>query len=53
MPDTVSNNLCEAGEAELKVILGINAKVILMEPNSLPRSEGKSVRVIDKRKLLD
>lgn len=37
----------------LKVILGINAKVILMEPNSLPRSEGKAVRVIDKRKLLD
>ncbi len=24
MPDTVSNNLCEAGEAELKVILGIS-----------------------------
>ena len=37
----------------LKVILGINAKVVLMEPNSLPRSEGKAVRVIDKRKLLD
>lgn len=42
----------ELSEA-LKVILGINAKVILMEPNSLPRSEGKAVRVIDKRKLLD
>ncbi len=37
----------------LKVILGINAKVILREPNSIPRSEGKAVRVIDKRKLLD
>ena len=37
----------------LKVILGINAKVILMESNSIPRSEGKAVRVIDKRKLLD
>jgi len=37
----------------LKVILGINAKVVLMEPNSIPRSEGKAVRVIDKRKLLD
>ena len=42
----------ELSEA-LKVILGINAKVILMEPNSLPRSEGKAVRVVDKRKLLD
>ena len=42
----------ELSEA-LKVILGINAKVKLMEPNSLPRSEGKAVRVIDKRKLLD
>ncbi|MBR6682581.1 MAG: phenylacetate--CoA ligase [Clostridia bacterium] len=37
----------------LKVVLGINATVKLMEPGSLPRSEGKAVRVIDKRKLLD
>ncbi len=37
----------------LKVVLGINATVKLMEPNSIPRSEGKAVRVIDKRKLLD
>ena len=39
--------------AALKTLLGINAKVTLMEPNSIPRSEGKAVRVIDKRKLLD
>jgi phenylacetate-coenzyme A ligase PaaK-like adenylate-forming protein len=25
----------------------------LVEPNSIPRSEGKAVRVIDNRKLLD
>ena len=37
----------------IKVVLGVNAKVTLMEPNSIPRSEGKAVRVIDKRKLLD
>lgn len=37
----------------LKTLLGISAKVTLMEPNSIPRSEGKAVRVIDKRKLLD
>ena len=39
--------------AALKTILGVSAKVTLLEPNSIPRSEGKAVRVIDKRKLLD
>ena len=39
--------------AALKTLLGINAKVTLLEPNAIPRSEGKAVRVIDKRKLLD
>ena len=39
--------------AALKTLLGVSAKVILLEPNSIPRSEGKAVRVIDKRKLLD
>lgn len=37
----------------LKTLLGVHAKVTLLEPNSIPRSEGKAVRVIDKRKLLD
>ena len=53
--DTVkalSNRAKELSEA-LKNLLGVNAKVTLMEPNSIPRSEGKAVRVIDKRKLLD
>lgn len=40
-------------ENALKSLLGIAAKVTLLEPNSIPRSEGKAVRVIDKRKLLD
>ena len=40
-------------EAALRSLLGISAKVSLVEPNSIPRSEGKAVRVIDKRKLLD
>ena len=31
--------------------LGISAKIKLMGPNSLPRSEGKAVHVIDNRKL--
>lgn len=36
---------------KLKSVLSIGADVRLMEPNSIPRSEGKSVRVIDKRHL--
>ena len=31
--------------------IGIRAEVTLCEPESLPRSEGKAVRVIDKRGL--
>lgn len=37
----------------LKSLLGVNAKVTLLEPNTIPRSEGKAVRVIDKRQLID
>lgn len=35
----------------LKSVLSISANVKLMEPNSIPRSEGKSKHVIDYRKL--
>lgn len=35
----------------LKTVLGIQAKVSIVEPKSIIRSEGKAVRVIDKRKL--
>jgi len=35
----------------LKEILGISVKVKLLEPKSLPRSEGKAKRVIDNRKF--
>ena len=35
----------------LKSMLGIYAKVTLVEPKSIIRSEGKAVRVIDKRKI--
>ncbi len=38
-------------EEGLKSMLGIKAKVTLMAPKSIQRSEGKAVRVIDKRKL--
>ncbi len=32
-------------------VLGISAKVTLVEPSSIARSEGKAVRVIDRRKI--
>ena len=38
-------------EAALQSVLGISARVKLVEPRTIERSEGKSVRVIDKRKL--
>jgi len=37
--------------AALQDMLGVAANVHLAEPRSLPRSEGKAVRVIDKRKI--
>lgn len=37
----------------IKTILGINPTVHLVAPRSIERSEGKAVRVIDKRKLHD
>lgn len=43
------NDLTEA----LKSLLGLAAKVTLVEPKSIERSTGKAVRVIDKRKLHD
>ena len=36
----------------LKTMLGINPSVHLVAPKSIARSEGKAVRVIDKRKLI-
>ena len=37
---------------KLRSVLGIGAKVTLVNPNSIQRSEGKAKRVIDKRKLV-
>ena len=37
--------------AGLKSMLGITVKVKVVEPKSIVRSEGKAVRVIDKRNL--
>ena len=52
-----SDNLAEVTAKEkqlvaaLKAMLGIYAKVRLVEPKSIARSEGKAVRIIDKRKI--
>ena len=35
----------------LRSMLGLSAKVTLVAPKSIVRSEGKAVRVIDKRKI--
>ena len=37
--------------SQMNSVLGINAKIQLVEPKSIPRSEGKAKRVIDKRKI--
>ena len=56
-PDMFSDSLAKITKAEkalvdaLKSMLGIAAKVKLVAPKSIARSEGKAVRVIDKRKL--
>jgi phenylacetate-CoA ligase len=36
----------------MKIMLGINPTVHLVAPKSIARSEGKAVRVVDKRKLI-
>ena len=35
----------------LRAMLGLTAKVTLVAPKSIVRSEGKAVRVIDRRKI--
>ena len=52
--DKVSDILAKerALAGAMKTMLGINPAVHLVAPKSIVRSEGKAVRVIDKRKLL-
>lgn len=46
----VLNNLSKNITDKFRSSLGISAKITLVEPQSIPRSEGKAVRVVDKRK---
>ncbi len=56
-PETFSDTVADISKREnelvnaLRAMLGITAKVHLVAPKSIVRSEGKAVRVIDKRKL--
>ncbi len=56
-PEMFSDNLSVLSKAEkslvaaLKAMLGIMAKVHLVAPKTIARSEGKAVRIIDKRKI--
>ncbi|MBP5379957.1 MAG: phenylacetate--CoA ligase [Ruminococcus sp.] len=58
-PDKFSDKVKDVQKEEralagaMKDMLGINPKVHLVSPKSIARSEGKAVRVIDKRKLHD
>ncbi len=46
-------NLKKKLEKRIEETVGVRVKVTLVEPKSLPRSEGKAKRVIDKRSLID
>ncbi len=56
-PEMFTDNVGEVAERQKKIenglqsMLGIKAKVSLLAPKSIARSEGKAVRVIDKRKI--
>lgn len=56
-PEMFTDNLGEIDKKQkelmdgLRSMLGITAKVTLVAPKSIVRSEGKAVRVIDKRKI--
>ena len=56
-PDMLSDTTMGISEREkklvsdLKAMLGIKTSVHIVEPKSIARSEGKAVRIIDKRKI--
>lgn len=58
-PDQFSDKIADIQNREkslegaMRAMLGIGAKMHLVPPKSIARSEGKAVRVIDKRKLHD
>ena len=59
MPEMFSGTVADITNKEkelvdaMRAMLGIYVRVKLVEPKTIARSEGKAVRVIDKRKLID
>ena len=57
VPEKFTDSLADIAKAEkalveaMKSMLGIAAKVKLVAPKTITRSEGKAVRIIDKRKI--
>jgi phenylacetate-CoA ligase len=51
--DTVKDISTKENElvSAMRAMLGISPKVTLVAPRSIARSEGKAVRVVDKRKI--
>ena len=58
-PDQLSDKISDIQRREKKLegamraMLGIGPKMHLVAPGTITRSEGKAVRVVDKRKLHD
>ena len=56
-PEMFTDNLGEVNKRQSKLVeglrsmLGLTAKVTLVAPKTIARSEGKAVRVIDNRKI--
>ena len=56
-PEMFTDNMGEISKRQkalvdgLRSMLGLAAKVTLVAPKSIVRSEGKAVRIIDKRKI--
>jgi phenylacetate-CoA ligase len=48
---TELENLERRIKERIHSVIGINAKIVLVEPKSLPRSDGKAKRVIDLREI--
>ena len=49
--DTESRNAAGNAQRDLiKTVVGVSTDVVVSEPGSVPRSQGKAVRVVDNRK---
>ncbi|MEP1582845.1 MAG: phenylacetate--CoA ligase family protein, partial [Marinobacter sp.] len=49
-PDAI-RSLGEKAEAELSRVLGVRARVVMVDPETFPRTDFKAQRVVDDRDL--